>query len=162
MVSRGDLKQAIVFGYLSDDMLDKLIPITDKLKFKEQEIIFREGDTGDQFYILKRGKVLLEKNISDKVSISSGAIKPGYSFGWSAMLGGQNYTLDAICAEQCEVFSFKGENIRKLLDEDHSMGYLMMQGFLKVVNRRLNTQTEQFMRVVTKLPDIGELIEDEY
>jgi hypothetical protein len=39
---------------------------------------------------------------------------------------------------------------------------LMMQGFLKVVNRRLNTQTEQFMRVVTKLPDIGELIEDEY
>lgn len=160
MVSRGDLKQAFVFGYLSDDMLDKLIPITDKLSFKEQEIIFKEGDTGNQFYILKRGKVLLEKHISDKLSISSGAIKPGYSFGWSAMLEGQPYTLDAICAESCEVFSFKGEKIKNLLDGDHSMGYLVTQGLLRIVNRRLDTRTEQFLRVVTKLPDIGELIEE--
>ena len=160
MVSRGDLKQAIVFGYLSDDMLDKLVPITDKLSFKEQEIIFKEGDTGDQFYILKRGKVLLEKHLSDKVSVSSGAIKPGYSFGWSAMLEGQPYILDAICAESCEVLSFNRKKIKNLLDEDHSMGYLVTQGLLRVIKRRLDSRTEQFLRAVTKIPDIGELIEE--
>ena len=83
----------------------------DIFHFDEREVIIREGEKGTRFYLLKRGKVLLEKRISDKLSFSAGSVKPGYSFGWSAMLEEGNYTLDAIAAEPCEIYSIKGEKI---------------------------------------------------
>ncbi len=161
MVPRDDLKSILVLRYLSDEMLDRIVPIVDILHFDEREVIFREGDRGIRFYLLKRGKVVLEKRISDKLSFSAGSVKPGYSFGWSAMLEEGNYTLDAIAAEPCEVYSIKGEKIKKILDDDHTMGYIMMQGLLRVLKRRLDHRTEQFIRVLTQHPDIKRLDDEQ-
>ena len=103
MVSIEDLKSILVLRYLSDEMLDKVTRIVDILNFDEREVIFREGDEGTRFHLLKRGKVVLEKRISDKLSYAAGSVKPGYSFGWSAMLEEGDYTLDAVATEPCEV-----------------------------------------------------------
>ncbi|MGD2271229.1 MAG: Crp/Fnr family transcriptional regulator [Desulfobacterales bacterium] len=157
MISREDLKSILVLRYLTDEMLDRITPMVDILHFDEREVIFREGDKGIRFYLLKRGKVVLEKRISDKLSFSAGSVKPGYSFGWSAMLEEGDYTLDAVAAEPCEVYSIKGEKIKKLLNEDHTMGYIMTQGLLRVLKRRLDHRTEQFIRVLTQHPDIRSL-----
>ena len=158
MVVKDDLKQIVILGYLTDEMLEKLLPYVELQTFEEGSVIFREGDLGVTFYMLKRGKVLLEQKISDKVRVSVGSIKPGYSFGWSAMLGGEEpYTLEAICVEECEVFSIRKEAIKRLLDDDHSMGYYLMQRILAVVKKRLDRRTEQFLRVISVHPDIKPL-----
>ena len=158
MVVKDDLKQIVILGYLTDEMLEKLLPHVELQKFEEGNVILREGDIGNTFYMLKRGKVLLEQKISDKVRVSVGSIKPGYSFGWSAMLSGEElYTLEAICAEECEVFSISKEAIKRLLDDDHSMGYHLMQRILFVVKKRLDRRTEQFLRVITAHPNIKHL-----
>jgi CRP/FNR family cyclic AMP-dependent transcriptional regulator len=68
-------------------MLDKVIPHLDILQFEEEDIIFQEGDPAERMFFLKRGKILLEKRISDKISFAIGAVKPGFSFGWSAVMG---------------------------------------------------------------------------
>ena len=161
MVSREDLKSILVLRYLSGEMLDKITPIVDILHFDEREVIFREGDKAIRFYLLKRGKIVLEKRMSDKLSFSAGSVKPGYSFGWSAMLEEGNYTLDAIATEPCEVYSIKGEKIKKLLNGDHTMGYILNQGLLRVLKRRLDQRTEQFIRVLTQHPDIKSLDDDQ-
>ena len=161
MVSREDLKSILVLRYLSDEMLDKITPIVDILHFDEREVIFREGDKGSRFYLLKRGKVVLEKRISDKLSYAAGSVKPGYSFGWSAMLEEGDYTLNAVATESCEVYAITGEKIKKLLKDDHTMGYIMTQGLLRVLKRRLDHRTEQFIRVLTQHPDIKSLDDDQ-
>jgi CRP-like cAMP-binding protein len=161
MVSREDLKSILVLRYLSDEMLDKLTPMVDIHHFEEREVIFREGEKGIRFYLLKRGKIVLEKRMSDKLSFSAGSVKPGYSFGWSAMLEEGNYTLDAIATEPCEVYSINGEKIKKLLNDDHTMGYIMNQGLLRVLKGRLDHRTEQFIRVLTQHPDIKSLDDDQ-
>ncbi len=142
-------------------MLDKLTPMVDIHHFEEREVIFREGEKGIRFYLLKRGKIVLEKRISDKLSFAAGSVKPGYSFGWSAMLEEGNYTLDAIATEPCEVYSIKREKIKKLLNGDHTMGYILNQGLLRVLKRRLDNRTEQFIRVLTQHPDIKSLDDDQ-
>ncbi len=161
MVSKEDLKSILVLRYLTDEMLDKVTRIVDILNFEEREVIFREGDKGTRFNLLKRGKVVLEKRISDKLSFTAGSVKPGYSFGWSAMLEQGNYTLHAIAAEPCEVYSIKGEKLKKLIEEDHTMGYILNQGLLRVLKQRLDNRTEQFIRVLTQHPDIKSLDDDQ-
>ena len=86
MLSIDNLRDVIILDRLTDQMLEKFQPHIDVLHYDEEDIIFREGDPADRFYFLKYGKILLEKKISEKISFAIGAIKPGYSFGWSAML----------------------------------------------------------------------------
>jgi len=158
MISRKDLKQIVMLNYLTDDMLDKLIPITDLLLFDKNELIFRQGDRADRFYMLKKGKVLLELKITGNITVFISAIKPGYSFGWSSMLDEDVYTVDGLCSEPCEILSFREDKIKKLFENDHSLGYIMSQRLLRIIKKRYDIRTEQFVKTITHHPDIARLI----
>ncbi len=157
MVSLKELKQIVIMGHLTDAMLEVLQPHIDILNFAEGEVIFKEGDTADQFYLLKKGKVLLEKKMSEKITLYFGAVKEGYSFGWSAMLDGGSYTSYAICAEPCEVFSLRRSIILDRMDKDHDMGYIFTQRLLRVIKARLDHRTDQFLRSIMNQPDLQNL-----
>lgn len=153
MVSKGALRQIVILSYLTEPMLDKLRPIVEYRAFSEDEVIFREGDPATRLYMLKSGKVLLEKRISEHITISVGSIRAGYSFGWSSILDGDAYTSDAICTGTGEVFSVQREKLLALFDEDHSMGFIMTQRLMRVIKKRLDYRTEQFLRAIQEHPD---------
>ena len=60
MITRESLKQIVMLTYLTDPMLDKLAHIVDFLKFDQDEIIFREKERAERFYMLKAGHIILE------------------------------------------------------------------------------------------------------
>ena len=157
MITRQDLKQIVMLTYLTDPMLDNLAQIVDVLKFDKDEIIFREKEPSGRFYMLKSGQVLLEQRISDQVTACVAAIKPGYSFGWSAMIKNERYTVDAVCEEPSEVFSFKSEKIRNLFEQDPEMGMRMHQRLLVIIKKRLDIRTEQFRQAIMNHPDMQSL-----
>lgn len=159
MVSIEDLKDIIILHRLTDEMLAQFQPHIDVLNFEEDDLVFTEGDPADRFYFLKFGKILLEKRISEKISFAIGAIKPGYSFGWSAMLNeSAGYTTRTVCAEACQVYSIRAAKLKTLLDDDPRVGYLFMQRLLSVVKNRLDHRTSQFVTVLRNHPDIENLI----
>lgn len=158
MVTREDLKQIVMLGYLNDAMLDKLVPITDLLLFDENDIIFSQGEKSSRLYMVKKGKVLLEQRITDNITVSISAIKPGYTFGWSAMLDEERYTSGAIAAEPCELFSLREEKIKALFEKDHSLGYIMSQRLLVIMKKRYDIRTEQFIKTIKHHPDISPLL----
>ena len=158
MVARDDLKQIFMLRYLSDKMLDKLIPITQLVHFDKRELIFRQGEKTRHFYMLKEGKVILEQRITDKIAILLSAIKPGNSFGWSAMLDGEEYTIDAVCAEPCKVFTLRDKEIKALFEEDHSLGFIMSQQLLRIIKKRYDIRTEQFLKTLRHHPEISNLL----
>lgn len=158
MISRGDIKDIVILGYLNDDMIQRLLPEIELLRFGEGEIIFHTGDPADMFYMLKRGKILLEQRISDKVTISMGTVKPGYAFGWSAMLGDEKFTVDTVCGEPCDVLQIRTKTLFTLIEQDYSMGYRLMHRLLHMVRRRLDNRTDLLLKVITDHPDIQPLI----
>ena len=158
MVSTEDLRQIVLLGYLNEAQIEKLLPLIDQLMFDEKDVVFKEGDISERFYMLKKGKILLEKRMSDKITVSVGSVKAGFSFGWSAMLDGDPYTSDAICAEPCEVFSLRREKILPLMDSDPALGYILSQRLLRVMKKRLDIRTEQFLRAISSHPDMDSLV----
>ena len=128
MVPIEELKDIVIMSQLTDDMLGKFQSLIDVLHYDEDDLVFREGDPADRFYILKYGKILLEKKIGEKISFAIGAIKPGYSFGWSAMLEeGSGYTTRTVCAEHCEVYSMQSAKLKSLFSEDPQIGHLFLE-----------------------------------
>ena len=157
MVTMEDLKKMVIMTHLKDNMLDRIISITDVLIFEDQEIIFRQGDIADRFSMVKRGKVLLEQRLAEKITVSVGSIKPGFAFGWSTMIEDGYYTTDAVCAEPCEIYSMKGDKIRALCDKDPYMGYLLSRRLLVILKKRYDHRTDQFIKVLKHNPDMKEL-----
>ena len=157
MVTTDDLKNIAIMTHLKDDMLDRIVSITDILQFEDQEIIFRQGDIADRFYMVKRGKVLLEQRIAEKITVSVGSIKPGFAFGWSTMIEEGIYTTDAVCAEPCEIISMRGSKIRALCEKDPYMGYLLTRRLLVILKKRYDHRTEQFITVIKHDPDMKDL-----
>jgi len=157
MVTTEDLKKMVIMTHLKDDMFNRIISITDVLKFEDQDIIFGQGDIADRFYMVKRGKVLLEQRIAEKITVSVGSIKPGFAFGWSTMIEEGYYTTDAVCAEPCEIFSMRGDKIRALCENDPYMGYLLSQRLLVILKKRYDHRTEQFIKVIKHDPDMKDL-----
>ena len=158
MVSLEELRGIYILENLKDEMLESIQPLIEPLQFKERELVFEEGEKAENFFLLKRGKILLEVEISEMIIISLGSIKSGYSFGWSALLSGPSYTSYAVCAEPCEVFAIPGEKFLEILHKDHTMGLRVMEFVAKILKNRLERRTEQFLRVMSKHPDIQKLL----
>ena len=153
MVTREALKKIVMLSYLSDEMLDRLLPITELQHLEEGAVVFRQGNRADRLYMLKKGKVLLEQQISALMTVSISSIKPGFAFGWSAMLDQEYYTTDATCVEPCQIFSFREEKLKALCNQDHHMGYILSQRLLRVIKKRYDIRTEQFVKAIKTHPD---------
>ena len=160
MVNINDLKQIVMLTYLSDPMLENLARIIDVLKFEKDEIIFRQHKPAERYYMLRSGNIVLEQKITEKVTVCIGAIKPGFSFGWSAMIEDGTYTADAVCVETSEAFSFKRSEVNKLFTQDPEMGLRFYQRLLMIIKKRLDMRTEQFREAIKNHPDMQALFSD--
>ncbi len=157
MIPKEDLQKIIIMETLTDDMLEKIAPAIQLIQVGDQETIFEEGEKADRFYMLKSGKILLEKQISSNVTVSLGAIKPGYSFGWSAIFG-EPYSFLAVSAEESEIFTIESDTIVSVLESDHSMGFLVMGSLTRMMKNRMTRIEEQFLRAIREHPDIESLL----
>lgn len=160
MVTSDDLKQIVMLTYLSDPMLENLARITDVLTFDKDEIIFRQYEPAERYYMMRSGNIILEQQITEKVTTCIGAIKPGFSFGWSAMIEDGTYTADAVCVETSQVFSFKRSKVSKLFAQDPEMGLRFYRRLLVIIKKRLDIRTEQFREAIKNHPDMQALFFD--
>jgi len=161
MVPFKELRKVHLMENLTDSMLGRLSPLIQMLLFGAGDTIFKQGDKADHFYMLKEGKILLEVDISKTISVSLGAVKAGFCFGWSSLLPGSTYTSTAICVEPCEVMSVPGEVFLKLMEKDHSMGYRVMEIIASILKSRLERRTEQFLKAIENHPDIQQLFQEQ-
>ena len=158
MVSIEDLKRISVLDNLTQPMLEIMRPLAQLNLFGERHVIFEEGQEADSFYMLLKGKVILEIEASEVIMISLEAVKPGYSFGWPALLPGLKYNAYAICVEPCEVMAAPGGKFLELLDKDHTIGYKFMKRVASILERRVERRTGQFLQVMSKHPDLQKLM----
>lgn len=158
MVSLQDLRGIALFEDLTDGMLEQLVPLAQTEVLEERQMVYEEGSAADRFYSLIRGKVLLEAELAPNFIISVGSIKPGYSFGWPALFPSDTQTSYAVCGEPSEILFMPGDKLSEILDHDHNMGFLVMQKTARILENRLEHRTAQFLKVISRHPEIGALL----
>ena len=162
MIAFDELKKILVLADVGNSMLGKMVPLLQMRVFGERDVIFRQGEDAELFYMLKEGKVLLEVDASESISISLGAMKTGFSFGWSALFPGSTYTATAVCVEPTEVIAIPGKDLVRLMDEDHDNGYGIMWKIVAILRRRLGRRTGQFLRAIEQHPDIQKIFQSDF
>ncbi len=162
MIAFDDLRKILVLENVSNSMLGKMVPLLQMRVFGERDIIFQQGDDAEMFFMLKEGKVLLEVDASESISVSLGAMKTGFSFGWSSLFPGSNYTSTAVCVEPSEVYAIPGRDLLRLMNEDHDNGYDILWKISGILRRRLGRRTGQFLRAIEQHPDIQKVFQADF
>ena len=158
MVSIDDLRKIKVLDDLTQPMLESMRPLTQLNLFGEGHVVYRKGEPADFFYMLLKGKTMLEMEGSEGLMISLGAVKPGYSFGWSSLFPHSEFGTYARCIEPCEMMSIPGNSFLKLLESDHTIGYTFMNSVARILQRRLDRRTWQLIQVMSNHPDLQKLM----
>jgi CRP/FNR family transcriptional regulator, cyclic AMP receptor protein len=126
-----------VFSGMADDDLALIAGCARNVGFEEGELLAREGDAADTFFLLRRGRVSLELHTPDRGGLAIDTADPGDVVGWSWLFPPYRWHYDARAAEDVRAIVFDGACLRGKCDEDPRLGYDLMQRFAQVMIDRL-------------------------
>jgi len=126
-----------VFAGMTDEDLALIAGCAWNIGFKVDEVLFREGDDADTFYLVRRGRVSLELHTPDRGGIVIDTAEPGDVVGWSWLFPPYHWHYDARAVENVRAIAFDGACLRGKSTEDTRLGYDLMQRFAAVMIDRL-------------------------
>ena len=123
--------------------IDRLAAMAKEAGFEKDQVIFGEGETGRQFYIVLAGKVALE------ITTQRGAsrvltVEEGHELGWSFLLPKTGRHFRARALERVRALVFDGEELKKACEQDALFGYRLTKRVLRVVTERLEATIVRF------------------
>jgi CRP/FNR family transcriptional regulator, cyclic AMP receptor protein len=106
------------------------------------EFVFRQGDFGEDLYIVVDGYIFLERAMdigSHKGSVVIDALGKGRTLGcWSTLLGEPHVLMSsASCQKASTVVRLKGRQLRKCMEEDTPFGFFMLQRLCFLLRDRI-------------------------
>ena len=120
-----------------DTLLRDAMPVT----FQANDVIFKEGEPANRFYLLLSGEVVLESRYPQRQggykSWSVEIIGPGDVLGWSWMFPPYRWHFDARAVSPVKAIFFYGTRLRERCEENHELGFDLMRRFAEVTVRRL-------------------------
>ena len=138
MVKRTDLIQEIQnipwFVDLKPAQVERLATIAGIREVPQGELLFREGDREDFMYVILEGQVNLQSYVPSHGFLYIYTADPLDILGWSSMTPIVRQRTASGCAvTPVRLLTFDSIPLRRMCDEDHDLGYLIMKRLANVV-----------------------------
>ena len=101
------------------------------------ERVFAEGDDGDELFVVRTGRIRLEKAIAKGVARTVAHLGPGGLFGELAMVDAGPRSASAVAVEDTEVVALGREAFRTLAAERPSLALTVLGRFAATLAERL-------------------------
>ena len=95
--------------------------------FEKGQIVFREGEKANRFYLIETGKVVLESSEGVGNSVMIPTIGPGDLLGWSWMFPPYTWQFTARAVEPTAAIFLYGTILREYCEKDYSLGYELLK-----------------------------------
>lgn len=114
----GHMKKIQIFHFTSDNRLMEICKIMKKEKFEEGSVIFKEGESGNKLFLIKKGKV---KAYKEKKFIRE--LGEGNCFGEISLLINESRTATVIAETKVSTYTLTKDNFNSFIDK-HMLNYL--------------------------------------
>jgi CRP/FNR family transcriptional regulator, cyclic AMP receptor protein len=111
------------------------------------QILLREGDAADRFFLIRRGTVALQIHVPGRDPLVIETLEDGDTLGWSWLFEPYRWSLDARTVEPCALIAFDGACLRGKAEDDHELGYELMRRFTASLISRLQATRLQLLDV---------------
>jgi CRP-like cAMP-binding protein len=122
---------------LASDHRDTLAGCARNCAFKPDELIMREGDHADAFYVIRSGTVALETVVPQRGPVLLQTLHDGELLGWSWLVPPYRTAFDARSLGATHAISFDGACLRGKCEADPALGYDLLKLLSSVFVERL-------------------------
>src|SRR3984893_7349628 len=123
------IRRSSVFRFLSDEHFAALEPLLQEEHYDFGEVIVKQDDPADSFYILTHGRARALKIKADGEEIPLGSLKPGDSFGEAGLAEGGTRNATVRCSTAVDVLRIYRNDFLQLTQmEPEIRRYVEMTG----------------------------------
>lgn len=140
---RIEIKKMEIFQYLDAGEIEKIATLLTKLTFKENDVIFKEGDEGDTMFLVSHGCVSILFDIKGKRRKRVASFGEGVFFGDMALLEEKPRSATAIAESDTELYTLTRKDYLKLLEQEPGIASKIQLGIAKELSARLRVTSEE-------------------
>ncbi len=133
------------FKGMDDRYIRIIVGCAKNVRFESGDVVLREGDPADQFYLIREGLVAVELMIPNRGFTTVQTIGDGDILGWSWLLPPYRCRFGARTVRPTRALAFDGKCLRGKCDEDHDLGYEVLRRFAGVTAERLEATRLQLL-----------------
>jgi len=137
------LKKMVDFKDFDEKDLEKIVQISAVKAYKEDEVIFKEGDEDSSFYIIIRGCLRIVKYNEKNDEIILADICSGEFLGETAIVN-ERHRVNAVASEFTELLILEQKNLEILIKEDPELGNKCLLIFLEKLSKKLDKTNRLF------------------
>ena len=131
------LQDVPIFKGMSEEALELLAGCASNVRFADGDVLFREGDEANTFYVIRHGRVALETFVPARGPVLIETIDPGEVVGWSWLFPPYRWHFDAKALGLVRATGFDAACLRGKCEQDTAFGYDLITRFAQVMIERL-------------------------
>ena len=135
------------FSDMEERLLEILVGCAANVRFESGEVIFREGEEADKFYLIRHGRVALQLFADRRGSLTISTLEGGDILGWSWLSPPYRWKFSARAMETTRAISLDGKCLREKSEKDHDLGYELLKRFVHIIEDRLQATRLQLLNV---------------
>ncbi len=113
--------------------------------FEAEEILFREGEPANQFYLIQSGHVAVEAHRPTNGTALVQILGPGDVLGWSSLLPPFEWHFQARTLEPTCAIILDGGQLLATAERDRNFGYELLKRLSVVLIQRLQASRRQLL-----------------
>jgi len=111
------LRRSSLFQFLPEEHFEKLRALLQEENYEFGDLLVRQGEPADAFYVLVSGRARVVKSDQNGNEIVLATLKPGDSFGESALTEGGTRTATVRCSTAVEALRLDRDDFLELAEE---------------------------------------------
>ncbi|GHG93548.1 cyclic nucleotide-binding domain-containing protein [Comamonas sp. JC664] len=137
------LKKVALFEGLTQGQLAKVAQVGHFRAFPAGAFLFREGETGQEMFVIAEGKVRISKSVPGIGEEALAILEPGQYFGEMAVIEDSPRSADAIAHVSCSVWVIERSQLDQLMFTDKDLAYVLLWTFVRTLSERLRETNEK-------------------
>lgn len=130
---------------LSPENVKIMLENATEMQFKSGEIILKQGEPANRFFLIESGRVSIEAGKSHGKTLQT--LEAGEVLGWSWLFPPFSWhlTARALAPTKCTVLN--GAHLLVTAEENHEFGYELMRLVAQMVIQRLQSTREKMLKI---------------
>lgn len=142
-VDPGALKACALFHSLSGEQVRKVAGIASHRDVAAGDVIFSEGETGNEMFVVVAGKVRISRRLDGVGEEALAILEPGAYFGEMAMIDDAPRSADAHAHSACALAVLAREDLDHLMFIDKDLAYDLLWTFVRTLTTRLRETNDK-------------------
>ena len=141
------LIQHAFFSELAPEHLTELAQAARERHFADGDVVFRQDERADHFYLIKSGEVSVQIPSIYGPPLTVQTLGPGQLLGWSWLIPPYKWHFEARAISELDVIEFDGAHLLKRCEQNTDLGYHLLKRFAALMSDRVQAARLKMMEV---------------